>query len=571
MAERKGKKLKQSNNVKIGKGQRITALYNRLSREDEQNGESNSIQNQKVLLSEYAQSKGYQNCKFFVDDGISGVSFERQGFQEMLGMIEAGEIERVIVKDLSRLGRNFIEVGQYTDYVFPQYDIHFIAILDNVDSNTQSGTGDFIAPIKNIFNEMYISDVSRKLRTSQKIKSSQGYPIGRPPYGYMRDPENPKRWVVDEEAAELVQRIYRMRLEGNSIESIAAALRREKIDMPSVYAVKKGYSCPNNRLDRAEYWWRANMIDVILKNQSYCGDVINFKTFSKSYKLKQRLPNDKENWEIHTGVHEAIIDRHDWEQVQKSFESKYRKPKHTEKSIFAGYLKCSDCGANLRYKYTYPNHDNHYFSCGKYRESLCGKTHHIRVDALEKLTLAAIDNAVRFARDFEDDFVKIVVSEKYKQIQLTQKQNQRKLDAARKREQELDILFSRIYEDNALGKLPDSQYHKLLHKYQEEYDILQEQIRFLETVVKEEQSNEMDVNNFLKVVQKYTRVNQLSSAILREFIHHIVVHHREAIGKETVQKVEIHFNFIGEVNLPDVEQRRKLLKSFGKEKREQIA
>jgi DNA invertase Pin-like site-specific DNA recombinase len=338
-----------------------------------------------------------------VDDGISGVTFERKGFQEMLALIEAGEVDRVIVKDLSRLGRNFIEVGQYTDYIFPERDIHFIAIMDNVDSSVQNGTGDFIAPIRNIFNELYISDVSRKLRASQKIKSGQGYPIGKPPLGYMRDPANPKRWAVDEEAAEIIQRIYRLRLEGNSVEGIAAILRRDKVDLPSVYAIKKGYACPNNRLNREECWWKPNEISLILKNQSYCGDVVNFKTFSKSYKLKKRIRNDPENWEIHLDVHEAMVDRHDWEMVQKSFETKYRKPKHTEKSIFAGYLKCSDCGANMRYKYTHPNPDNHYFSCGKYRESLCATTHHIRVDVLEKLTLAAIDNAVRFARDFEDE------------------------------------------------------------------------------------------------------------------------------------------------------------------------
>jgi len=572
LAERKGKKLKQSNNVKISKGQRITALYNRLSREDEQSGESNSIQNQKVLLSEYAQSKGYQNCKFFVDDGISGVSFERQGFQEMLAMIEAGEIERVIVKDLSRLGRNFIEVGQYTDYIFPQYDIHFIAILDNVDSSTQNGTGDFIAPIKNIFNEMYISDVSRKLRTSQKIKSSQGHPIGKPPYGYMRDPENTKRWALDDEAAELVRCIFKMRLDGESVNGIALTLRREKVDIPSVYAMKKGFDCPNNRIERQPYLWSHAIINKILKNQAYVGDVVNFKTYSKSYKLKKRLANDKENWEIHKDVHESIINRVQWEQVQRTFENgKRRKPKHVEKNIFAGYLKCSDCGANLRYKYTHQNPDNHYFSCGNNRDKLCGKTHHIRVDVLEKLTLAAIDNAVRFARDFEDDFVKIVVSERFRQIQLAQQQNKKKLATLCKREEELDVLFARIYEDRTLGDLPEAQYKKLLAKYQDEYTALKEQIRHMESVVTEEDANEMDVNNFLKIVQKYTRVNQLTPAILREFIYHIVVHHRETIGKETVQKVEIHFNFIGEVNLPDVEQRRKLLKSFGKEKREQIA
>ena len=560
--------MKQSNNVKIGA---LTALYCRISRDDEQSGESNSIQNQKVLLSEYAQSKGYQNCRCFVDDGISGVTFERSGFQEMLGMVELGEVERVIVKDLSRLGRNFIEVGQYTDYVFPQHDIHFIAILDNVDSVAQCGTGDFIAPIKNIFNEMYISDVSRKLRSAWRTKSSLGYPIGKPPYGYMRDLENPKRWAVDEDAAEVVKRIFQMRVEGLGFEKIAEVLRREKVDMPSVYAVKKGFQCPNSRLDRPEYWWTKNVVAVILKNQSYLGDVINFKTYSKSYKLKQRLYNDPENWDIHEEVHEAIIDRHTWGLVQKAITVKKRVPKHTGKNIFAGYLRCSDCGSNLRYKFTYPNHDNHSFSCGRYREKLCAKTHHIRVDVLERLTLAAIDNAVRFARDFEDEFVKIVVSEKYRRTQLAQRENKRKLDTARKREQELDLMFARIYEDEALGKLPQSQFQKLLYKYQEESEMLREQIKHLEIVVKEEQTNELEVNDFLKVVRKYTRVNQLTPAILREFIHHIVVHHREVIGKDTVQKVEVHFNFIGEVDLPDVEQQQKLRAAFGRKAKEQTA
>ena len=275
--------MKQSNTSTHGKHQRTTAMYTRLSRDDDQSGESNSIQNQKIMLSEYAEKNGYTNCKFFVDDGISGATFERKGFQEMLAMIEAGEVERVIVKDLSRLGRNFLEVGQYTEYVFPQHNIHFIAIMDNVDSNLQSGTGDFITPIKNIFNEMYISDVSRKLRNSYKSKSSQGYPVGKPPFGYIRDPANPKRWIVDKEAAEVVRRIYQMRLEGNSIEDIAKALRQDKVDLPSVYAIKKGLPCPNKRLDREEYRWNSNMIDLVLKNQSYCGDVVNFKTFRKAY------------------------------------------------------------------------------------------------------------------------------------------------------------------------------------------------------------------------------------------------------------------------------------------------
>jgi DNA invertase Pin-like site-specific DNA recombinase len=551
---------------------KLTALYCRLSREDEQSGESNSIQNQKILLSEYAQSKGYENCQYFIDDGISGVTFERKGFQEMLALIEAGEVERVVVKDLSRLGRNFIEMGQYTDYIFPQYDVHFVAIMDNVDSSTQNGTGDFIAPIRNIFNEIYVSDVSRKLRASHKIKSSKGYPIGKPPLGYMRDPANRKRWIIDEDSIDLVKRIFKMRLDGESVNGIALTLRREKIDIPSVYAMKKGFDCPNNRLERQPCLWSHAMINKMLRNQAYCGDVINFKTFSKSYKLKARIQNDPENWEVHLDVHDPIIDRREWEQVQRTFENgNRRKPKHVEKSVFAGHLKCSDCGANLRYKYTHQNPDNHYFSCGKNREKLCAKTHHIRVDVLERLLLAAIDNAVRFARDFEDDFVKIVVSERFRQIQIAQKQNKKKLATLCKREEELDVLFSKIYEDNALRKLPDCQFQKLLAKFQDEDAAVKEQIRHMEAVVNEENANEMDVNDFLAVVQRYTRVNHLTPAILREFIHHVVVHPRETIHGETIQKVEVHFNFIGEVSLPDVEQRGRLLKSFSREKREQIA
>jgi len=418
---------------------------------------------------------------------------------------------------------------------------------------------------------MFVADTSRKLRASQKIKSSQGYPIGKPPYGYMRDLENRKRWTVDEEAAELVKRIFDLRLNGESVNGITQILRREKIDTPSIYSIQKGYECPNNRMKRQPYLWTHGMITKILKNQSYVGDVVNFKTYSKSYKLKQRLPNDRENWEIHRDVHEAIIHRRQWEQVQRTFESKRRKPKHVEKNLFAGYLKCSDCGANLRYKYTHQNPDNHYFSCGNNREKLCSKTHHIRVDALDRLVLAAVDNAVRFARDFEDEFVKIVVSEKYKHIQLSQKRSKKKLAGFYKREQELDILFARIYEDRTLGNLPEEQFQKLLAKYQDEHMALKEQIRHMETVVKEEHDNEMDVNNFLSVVQKYTRVNQLTPAILREFIHHIVVHHRETRFNQTVQRVEIYFNFIGDVTLPTYEERARLLKSFGKEKREQIA
>lgn len=387
----------------------------------------------------------------------------------------------------------------------------------------------------------------------------------------MRDPENNKRWVVDEEAAELVKRIYKMRLNGESINSIAKTLRLERIDVPSVYGLKKGQDRPGKRTRQQEYLWVDSMVSKMLQNQQYVGDVVNFKTYTKSYKLKKRYENDPENWEIHRDVHEPIIQRVEWEQVQKTFQSKCRKPKHTEKNMFAGYLKCSDCGSNMFYKYLTKSPENHYFSCGRYRVKLCGKTHHIRVDVLEKLVLAEIDNAVRFARDFEDDFVKIVVSEQYKHIQLSQKQNQKKLAKMQIREQELECLFAKVFEDMALGKMPESVSRKMLDKYQEELDILEEQIRHMVSIVNDEKDCEMNVDGFLNIVHRYTRINQLTPAILREFINHIVVHHREKNDGVMEQQVNIHFNFIGEVALPDVEDKAKLLNSFGKEKREQIA
>lgn len=568
MKQSKGKKSSKS----VRNSAKITAHYLRLSREDEQKlgkgGDSNSIENQAALLSDYSERMGYTNIRVFKDDGISGVTFDRKEFQEMLSLIEAGEIERVIVKDLSRLGRNHIEVGQYMEYVFPQNDIHFIAVLDNVDIKPEDFQGDFLVPIKNIFNEMFIADTSRKLRATQRIKSSQGYPIGKPPYGYRRDPEDRKRWVIDDDAAEIVQRIYRMRLDGQSVNGIADIFRREKVDIPSVYAIKKGYDCPNNRLGRQEYLWSHVVVRKILLNQSYVGDVINFKTFSKSYKLKERLQNDPEDWEVHTGVHEPVIDRETWEQVQRSFESKKRKPKHTEKNMFAGFLKCSDCGGNLRYKFTHQNPDNHYFSCGNNREKLCKQTHHIRIDVLEKLLLESIANAVRFAREFEDEFVKIVVSEQYKQIQIAQKRNQTMLASLQKREGELDILFAKIYEDNALGVLPDAQYQKLCAKYQDESIGLTEQIRYFSELVKAEKESELDANSFLKLVRRYTRINKLTPEILRHFINKVVVHHRVEDGKNRSQQVEIYFNFVGQIDLPEMDERSILLKSFSREKQE---
>jgi len=420
----------------LNQEEKITALYLRLSRDDEQDGESNSISTQKALLNDFAKRNKFRNIKVFVDDGVSGVTFNRDGFKELMQLIESDKVETIIVKDMSRLGRNYLEVGQLTETVFPMHNIRFIAVNDGVDS--AKGEDDF-TPFRNIMNEWYAKDMSRKMRSSLKTKSQQGYAIGHPPLGYMYDESNPKRWTIDNEGAEIVQHIFTLRQQGSSINDIAKTLKREKVLIPSIYAQRKGLKNPTKRAIRGEYLWDTSMVRKLLMNQAYVGDVVNFRTYSKSFKLKERLDNPKEKWEIHKNVHAPIIERSVWEDIQKSFgNTKYRKPKHIEKNMFSGLMQCSDCGANLNYKYTHDNPANHYFSCRNKRANngLCSKTHHIRVDTITDIVTRHLSSIIRFAALFEDEFVKLVVDEHYKQIQLQQRRNQELLQSALAREKE---------------------------------------------------------------------------------------------------------------------------------------
>ena len=292
------------------------------------------------------------------------------------------------------------------------------------------------------------------------------------------------------------------------------------------------------------------MVRLILRNQEYVGDVLNFRTYSKSYKLKERLENPRENWEIHKDVHEPVITREEWEAVQKTFgDTKYRKPKHIEKNMFCGYLKCSDCGANLNYKYTHDNPDNHYFSCRNKRagNGLCSKTHHIRVDVITELVCRNLSEIVRFASAFEDEFVKIVMDEQYKQIQIQQRKNQETLQTLLARNREVDVLYEKLFEEKILGNLTEDRFKKLSEKYEDEQAELTQRIRHMKKVVEEEQKHELNAEGFLRLVRKYTDIQELTPEILREFIDKIVVHHREKQGNETFQQVDIYYRFIGHV------------------------
>jgi Site-specific recombinases, DNA invertase Pin homologs len=557
----------------INQEEKITALYLRLSRDDEQDGESNSISNQKVLLTDYAKRNKFRNIKVFVDDGVSGVTFNRDGFKELMQLIESDRIETLIVKDMSRLGRNYLEVGQLTETVFPLHNVRFIAVNDGVDSD--KGEDDF-TPFRNIMNEWYAKDMSRKMRSTLKTKSRQGYAIGHPPLGYKYDTVDTKRWVIDPEGAEIVRYIHSLRQQGTSINDIAKILKREKILIPSVYAQRKGFKNPTRQAVRGEYLWDTSMVRKLLMNQVYVGDVVNFRTYSKSFKLKERLENPKENWEVHENVHEPIIERSAWEDIQKSFgNTKYRKPKHIEKNMFAGLLQCSDCGANLNYKYTNDNPNNHYFSCRNKRANngLCSKTHHIRVDTITDVVTRHLSKILRFAALFEDEFVKIVVDEHYKQIQLQQRRNQDALQTALAREKDVDVLYEKLFEEKIIGNLTEDRFKKLSYKYEDEQAELKQKIQHLRKIVEEEKRHDMNADGFLQLVRKYTDIHVLTHEILHEFVDKIVVHHKEQLFGEMVQKVEIYYKMIGYVELPEMSKTEKesYLKCFGKNEQERSA
>ena len=474
---------------------------------------------------------------------------------------------------MSRLGRNYLEVGQLTEIVFPQHNVRFIAVNDNVDSSL--GEDDF-TPFRNIMNEWYAKDMSRKQRSALRTKSKQGYAIGLPPLGYMHDVIDPRRWAIDEEGADIVRYIYKLRREGMSIPDIVKTLKREKVLTPSAYAIQKGYRTPPKRSTRGDCFWDKSVVHKILTNQSYVGDVLNFRTYSKSYKLKERLDNPKENWEIHENVHEPIIERHIWEDIQNTFgDTKYRKPKHIEKNMFSGFLKCSDCGANLNYKYTHDNPDNHYFSCHNKRQNngLCRDTHHIRVDTLTELVRNHISSITRFANLFEDMFVKIVVDEHYKRICMQQKRNQDSLNQMLTRDKEIDTLYEKLYEEKILGNLNEERFQKLSYKYEDEQAELKQRIKHMKKVVAEEKAHEMNCDGFMEIVRKYTDVTELTPEILHEFIDKIVVHHREDLYGETVQKVEIYYKMIGFVELPQMTKSEKenYVRCFSRAKKDRIA
>lgn len=540
--------MKLSGNHNFG----TAALYCRLSRDDNMDTESNSIQNQKKILQKAAKEKGYADTLFFVDDGITGTTMKRPGFQKMITAIEAGYISAVFVKDLSRLGRNYIEVGKLTEEFFPEHDVRLIAVSDGVDSD--EGDNEF-TPFRNIMNEWYAKDISKKRKIVNKMKGNAGIPLSQPPYGYIKNPDDSRFWVIDPEAADVVRRIYDMALEGYGLAEIANALGADGIVNPTYYWRSKGVNRSGSKSTLEPTKWGHTTIKKILTLQEYCGDVINFKSYSKSYKMKRRIENPEKNRAIFLNVHEPIIDRATWEKVQTMQKgTRRKKPTVTqEPSVFSGRLKCPECGGNLNFHFNQKNHDIKYFSCQNHNSGLrkCSATHYIRLDFLEQVVLYEVNRLAAFANEYEHDFVKTMLGRSAKVAENDRARKQRELNALLTRDKELDMLFERLYEDNVAGKIDDARFARMSKRYEQEQGEISAKIKALRLELKKAEGQQMDMEDYLQMVRRYTHVTKITQRMVSELIDHIDVYHAEKRDGVTNQRIVIHYNCIGAFEVPD--------------------
>lgn len=526
----------------------VTALYCRLSRDDELQGDSNSIINQKKILQKYALDHGWKNIRFYIDDGISGTTFNRPGFQEMIADIEAGIVKRVIIKDMSRLGRDYLQVGMYTEIMFPEHDVHFIAVNDGVDS--KQGDNEF-TPFRNIINEWYAKDTSKKIRAVMKVKGNAGEHLTtNAPYGYMKDPANPKQWVRDNDAANVVYDIGLYVMDGYGPSQIARLLKQRKILTPAAYYESKGINC-NVKPQDDPYGWNASTVAHILDRwREYLGHTVNFKTTKKSYKSKKKIQNPESEWVIFENTHEPIWTESIADAVRLARQTRRRPTKMGEMGMFSGMMFCADCGSIMyQCRATGFRREQEYYLCAGYRKSrdICGSTHSIRTVILEELILQNLCKVVSYAREQEDQFVKMVMDMDEKERSKGLAKKKKLLTDAEKRISELDRIFKHLYEDNITGKLTDERFKKLSADYEAEQAALQTQANSLREEIQEGESKCANVERFLSIVRKYTEIPELTPHILHEFVEKIVVHAATDPHSKTnrKQEVDIYYKGIG--------------------------
>lgn len=528
----------------------ITALYARLSQEDALDGESNSIANQKKILLKYATDNSFPNPTFFIDDGVSGVTFDRPGWNEMIRLSEAGKVKTVIVKDMSRMGRDYLKVGYYTESFFAERDIRYIAINDGVDS--EKGDNEF-TPFRNLFNDFYARDTSKKIRAVMRSKGNAGEHLcTNPPYGYRKDPDDKKKWIVDEEAAAVVKKIFDLCIAGKGPMQIAKVLTADKVlTVKAYYAKRDGKAMPNNL-----YRWDYKSIAGILERPEYTGCTVNFKTYSKSHKLKKRLQNAPENYRIFPNTQPAIIEEQVFERVQELRANKRRPTKTGRQGLFSGLLYCADCGEKLYFCTTnsFTPKQEHYV-CSNYKSNTgtCS-AHFIREETLKLFVLQRIFDVTAMFFDDIQSFQNMVYQQRFEEAEKAVKRQKKELEQARKRITELDRIFKRIYEDDINGTISHERFLKLSAEYEAEQKELTEFVKTEQAAVDTYEQDKTDFDSFAAVIRKYVGIRELTPAIVNEFVKKIIVHAPNKSSGHRRQKIEIVWNFIGELEQDEDKQ-----------------
>lgn len=525
---------------------KITALYCRLSRDDELTGDSNSIVNQKTILSKYAKENGFKNPLFFVDDGYSGTNFNRPSWSELLERIENGEVSTLIVKDMSRLGRDYLKVGFYTEVLFVEKGVRFIAINNGIDSANQQDS-DF-TPFLNIINEWYAKDTSKKIRAVMKSKGEAGEHLcTNPPYGYMKDPENKKQWIVDEEAATVVKRIFALCLDGYGPSEIARILKTDKVLIPTAYWQAQGKTV-NHSVPENPYLWVSATVADILEKKDYLGHTVNFKTYRQSYKSKKKLYNPEEKQLVFENTHEAIIDADTWQRVQELRKNKRRPTRTGKTNMFSGIARCADCGEKLYYctSRNFEARQDH-FICSTSR--LKGKevcpTHFIRAVVLEQGVLAHMRMTIACVANHEEQFRKAMGAKQKAEAKRELAAKRRQLTQAERRIEELDRLFKRIYEDNTNGKLSDSRFQMLSGDYEQEQEELREKLLRLNDEINEQEEQAENIDRFIGKVRKYLDLDELTPAILNDMVKAVYVHAPDKSKGYREQQIDISYDLVG--------------------------
>lgn len=538
--------------------QKITILYCRLSNEDALDGESNSIQNQKEFLTRYAAEHGYTNLKILVDDGYTGTNFDRPGVQEGFALVKQGLVGCWLVKDLSRFGRDYLTVGQYTDIIFPSYDVRFIAVNDGVDS--ERGDSDGFAAIDYLFNEWYPRDTSKKVRVVFRQKGTSGKHLGKPPYGYRTDPADKDHWIIDEDAAPVVKRIFDLAIDGKGPEQIARILEQDKVLTTKALYAKQSENHPDpkkrKKMPERPYHWIGQSVAGILERMEYTGCTCNFKTYSKSYKLKKRIPNAIEDMCIFPDTQEAIVSQAQWDRVQELRKNKRRPTKAERQGLFSGLLFCADCGGKLHFatSKSFEGKQDHYV-CNNYKSNRGTCTaHYIREDVLREIVLERIRAVNEYIRSDVDGF-----QEEWLQCRRTDQErsirdDKKKLEQAKKRLADLDVIISRLYEDYVLGNLNQDRYRKMSADYEAEQERLKLEIEVIEEWVEQREEMNDGLDAFIALTQKYVDVEELTQTIVNEYIKKIIVYAPDKSSGKRKQKVKIFFNFVDDVDIPVISE-----------------